>query len=157
MFRLDLSSIHSQSIIYPDYGDRDARQLFMLSPRIIALLFSLVRRRGGYRRRGRPISFAERRRLINRKRRWFTDNIIMHHRRLHEKNREIAVNLTYKRILEKQKDKKPILSKQNVSWCQRIDIKSRANLIKQKSRARQRRAISRWGSIIEERNLKNLL
>jgi hypothetical protein len=149
MFSLDLSSIHSRGIFSPDLGRNYAGQLFMLSPRIVALLFSLVRRRKRVRKRGRSLSLSERRKLINRKQRWFTDNIIMHHRRLHDKNREIAVRLSYEKIIDKQKSRNPILSKQNLSWCQRVDVKNRALLVKERLRARKVRAISRWGSLIE--------
>ena len=84
------------------------------------------------------LSLSERRKLVNRKQRWFTDNIIMHHKRLHDKNREIAVRLSYEKIIDKQRSRNPILSKQNISWCQRVDVKNRALLIKERLRARLR-------------------
>ncbi len=147
MFSLDLSSIHSRGVFSPDFGRNYAGPLLMLSPRIIALLFSLVRRRKRVQKRGRRLSLSERRKLVNRKQRWFTDNIIMHHKRLHDKNREIAVRLSYEKIIDKQRSRNPILSKQNISWCQRVDVKNRALLIKERLRARKIRAISRWDSL----------
>ncbi len=149
MFSLDLSSIHSRGVFSPDLGGNYARQLFMLSPRIIALLFSLVRRRKRVQKHGRCLSLAERRKLVNRRQRWFTDNIIMHHKRLHDKNREIAVRLSYEKIIDKQRFRDPILSKQNLSWRQRVDVKNHASLIKERLRARKIRAVSRWGSLVE--------
>ncbi len=150
MFYLDLSTIHSRGILSPGSGAAYVRQLFMLSPRVVCLLFSLVRRRKRISKCGSRLTIAERRRAVNRRQRWFTDNIIMHHKRLHDKNREIAVKLSYEKIIEKHRAKAPVLSQKNISWCQRIDSKSRALLIKERLKARQKRAISRWGSLIEE-------
>ncbi len=51
----------------------------------------------------RGLSRREMRKIINRRNRWFVDNIIMHHKRLHDYNRQIVIRDARKRSIEKKK------------------------------------------------------
>ncbi len=119
-------------------------------------LYSHVRRA----RPGRGISRRQSRKLANRKRRWFVDNIIMHHKRLHDRNREIVISNARTRALAKRKSKeeqKPSLANspslqrdqsQSSHWRNRIDsqrnLKQKGSEIRSRLEARQLRARSRW-------------
>lgn len=51
----------------------------------------------------RGLSRREIRKIINRRNRWFVDNIIMHHKRLHDYNRQVVVRDARKRSVDKKK------------------------------------------------------
>ncbi|MBM5782702.1 MAG: hypothetical protein FJ368_04690, partial [Pelagibacterales bacterium] len=53
-------------------------------------------------RKGKGLSRSQRRKVANRRRRWFVDNIIMHHKRLHDKSRQNTIDNIRKRALEKR-------------------------------------------------------
>jgi len=53
----------------------------------------------------RGLSRREMRKIVNRKRRWFVDNIIMHHQRIHNKNRQTLVSNARSRAIERKKGK----------------------------------------------------
>lgn len=55
--------------------------------------------------RRRGLSRREMRKIVNRKRRWFVDNIIMHHQRIHHKNRQTLISSARSRAIEKKKGK----------------------------------------------------
>ena len=55
--------------------------------------------------RRRGLSRREMRKIVNRKRRWFVDNIIMHHQRIHHKNRQTLISNARNRAIEKRKEK----------------------------------------------------
>ena len=106
------------------------------------------------------MSRSHRRRVANRRRRWFVDNIIMHHKRLHDKNREIAISNVRNRLLEKKEAlKKQALSLHHASppkneatkWRDKTaDTKDRGLTIRGRLDARRLRARSRWLSVAEK-------
>jgi hypothetical protein len=118
-------------------------------------LYSYVRR--GSRSRG--VSRRASRKNFNRKRRWFVDNIIMHHKRLHDRNRELVITNARTRALNRRKkelDKKTISSsstslqhiRNQGSFTSRIDLRSRGEELREQAKARRIRAESRWASIM---------
>lgn len=118
-------------------------------------LHSYSRRSG--RRKG--LSRRQIRKTTNRKRRWFVDNIIMHHKRLHDRNRAIVVSNARSRALAKREAlKKQGVTKYNESFLQKerqkdrqnSNLKDRANTIRGRADARKLRARSRWLSALEE-------
>jgi hypothetical protein len=126
-------------------------------------LHSYSRRAG--RRKG--LSRREMRKTANRKRRWFVDNIIMHHKRLHDRNRAIVVSNARTRALAKRDSlKKPSSNNHHESFLQReghrggvsnfssssnsSNLRKRAELIRGRVDARKIRARSRWLSALEE-------
>jgi hypothetical protein len=116
-------------------------------------LYSYMRRS---RRRG--ISRRQMRKLSNRKRRWFVDNIIMHHKRLHDRNREIVVGNARSRVLARRKalEKRtapmssPELQKdrESMKWRNAVSLKEKAVELRGRADARKLRARSRWLSAI---------
>ncbi len=120
-------------------------------------LYSYMR---GRRRPG--LSRRQMRKTANMKHRWFVDNIIMHHRRLHAKNRELIVNQTRDRMLAKKNQIKkeslplnPVLrreAEQKTRWQDMAKIKERSNTLRGRVDARKLRARSRWLSIAENVN-----
>ena len=118
-------------------------------------LYSHIRR--GSRTRG--ISRRQARKTSNRKRRWFVDNIIMHHKRIHDRNRELVVTNARTRALARRKaleKKEPQLSQsalqhtrsQSTPWRQKVDLKSRGEELRNRANARKLRAESRWASVM---------
>ena len=113
-------------------------------------LYSHIRRAG----RGR-VNRRQARKMSNRKRRWFVDNIIMHHKRLHDRNRELLISnartlaLARRKAQEKQS---PIggsstLQKdrdQPTKWRDTVSLKQRGADLRGRSDARRLRARSRW-------------
>jgi hypothetical protein len=113
-------------------------------------LYSHIRRAG----RGR-ISRRQARKMSNRKRRWFVDNIIMHHKRLHDRNRELLISnartsaLARRKAQEKQPPMgaSPTLQKdrnQPTEWRDNVILKQRGADLRGRSDARRLRARSRW-------------
>jgi hypothetical protein len=108
------------------------------------------------RRRNRT-NRRERRKVANRRRRWFVDNIIMHHRRLHERNRELAVSKARDRVVArrgmlKKENLQPSQSARSFSkekperenWKERVSLKERGAEIRGRTDLRKMRARSRW-------------
>ena len=62
------------------------------------VIYSFIKRTSH--RRG--LNRREMRKIINRRNRWFVDNIIMHHKRLHDYNRQIVVRDARKRSIIKK-------------------------------------------------------
>ncbi len=102
------------------------------------------------------ISVAQRRRIANRKRRWFVDNIIMHHKRLHDRNRELIISNVRSKIINKRNFlQKPssnlnqALTKDDFQkkWRDKPDIKERGSALRGRVDTRKLRARSRWLSI----------
>jgi len=111
--------------------------------------------RGGYRGR---VNRREARKVANRRRRWFVDNIIMHHKRLHDRNRELIINNAKERVLAKrEKEKNKTLSNfapkkdrnDETKWQDMVRLKERAATVRGRVDARKSRARSRWLSISE--------
>lgn len=118
-------------------------------------LYSHIRRGVG-RGVGRVVlSRAQRRRTANRRRRWFVDNIIMHHKRLHDKNREIAISNVRNRLIEKraalkkQPLSKPTPQNEATKWRDKTSDKDRGLSIRGRIDARRMRARSRWLSVAD--------
>jgi len=113
-------------------------------------LYSHIRRAG----RGR-VSRRQARKMSNRKRRWFVDNIIMHHKRLHDRNRELLISNARTRALARRKSQEkqppmgasPTLQKdrdQPTKWRDTVSLKQRGADLRGRSDARRLRARSRW-------------
>ena len=109
-------------------------------------IYSYVRsgRRHGLNRR-------QTRKKNNRKRRWFVDNIIMHHKRLHDKNRETIVNKARQKVLarhqmlrkgtldntlnpSKAKDKE-----ESMTWRNKVSTKDRGIALRDRVETRRLR------------------
>jgi len=116
-----------------------------------------------YVRSGRNAGISRRlnRRKMNQKKRWFVDNIIMHHKRLHDRNREVAISNARQRAIErnKKKNKENLdleISKLNNSpnkniWRQKIAMQERSKQIRGRIDARRTRARSRWLAISSDK------
>lgn len=119
------------------------------------LLYSHIRR-SAY---GSGLSRREIRKASNRKRRWFVDNIIMHHRRLHNRNREAIVNNARNRVLARREaleQKSSSLQNQpqknhdeKTKWRDAADMKNRGQIIRGRIDSRKLRARSRWLSAVK--------
>lgn len=120
-------------------------------------LYSHIRR--GSRARG--ISRRQARKRSNRKRRWFVDNIIMHHKRLHDRNRELVITNARTRALARRKEleKKPEqLShstlrhnrpKSDQRHQDRSALKKRGEELRQRTLMCRVRAERRWSSVMK--------
>ncbi len=107
------------------------------------------------------LSRRARRKNANIRRRWFVDNIILHHKRLHDKNRELAVNKARdlaiaRRDAEKkrqelslQRAKEPQIDQER-KWRDMARTKGRASIIRERIDSRRLRALSRWSSVSED-------
>lgn len=110
-------------------------------------------------RRGkRGISRRKARKIANRKRRFFVDNIIMHHKRLHDRNRELLISKARSRALARRRaaQSKPEVIKQALlqksrddasQWRDRTDLKEKGLALRGRVDARRLRARSRWLSV----------
>ena len=120
-------------------------------------------RRSGYSR-------SKARKIANRRRRSFVDNIIMHHKRLHDHNRKLVVSTARDRAVQRKKNAESMtlnknnnLSLQNQrkekvalnsqrTWIEKNNIKREGLLIRDKTQILRMRAQSRWASVKEEMN-----
>ncbi len=106
----------------------------------------------------RGLSRSAMRKLVNRKRRRFTDNIIMHHKRLHDKNRQVIIcNARSRALARRAQDKKESPSLERARELKMDDVKMRYSTISLKERGeklrgnvdtRRLRARSRWLSVM---------
>lgn len=108
-------------------------------------------------KRKRGLSRAENRKLTNRKRRWFVDNIIMHHRRLQEINRQKIVSSARERALLRKKNllnnslqrTKPKAKPEiNRTWQNGLSMRDKGVKIRGSVDTRKIRARSRWLSAV---------
>ncbi len=108
-------------------------------------------------KRKRGLSRAENRKLTNRKRRWFVDNIIMHHRRLQEINRQKIVSSARERALLRKKNllnnslqrTKPKAKPEiNRTWHNGLSMRDKGVKIRGSVDTRKIRARSRWLSAV---------
>lgn len=118
------------------------------------VLYSQIRRithRRGFSRR-------QIRKAINRKRRRFVDNIIMHHKRLHDQNRQSIISNARSRALARRNQaKKEAPSLERAKEINRDDIKMKySTSLKERGErlrgtvdARRLRARSRWLSAMQ--------
>lgn len=100
------------------------------------------------------------RKNANIRRRWFVDNIILHHKRLHDKNRSLAVNkardqaiarrdaLKKKQELSLEKARNP-QKDQERKWRELVEMRERSSSIRGRIDSRRMRARSRWLSVAE--------
>lgn len=118
----------------------------LVGHQILRLFFSL-----GRKRKGRRLSRSARKKIINRRRRWFTDNIIMHHKRLHDKNRETIISDAKSLVLSRKlsKNKKKVNLEGNATWRDRVEVKDRGRIIRGRISAKKSRARSRWLSVAD--------
>jgi hypothetical protein len=92
------------------------------------------------------------RKAANMKRRWFVDNIIMHHRRLHAHNRQLIVSNARQRALRKKKglqldhDQHSFARQQakKPDQGQKQDFRTRIEKMRGRVDDRRMRARSRW-------------
>lgn len=119
---------------------------------LVHTFFSVVRKG-----RGRNLSRSQRRKIANRRRRWFVDNIIMHHKRIHDKNRQNTIDDLRKRALARREalKKKPnslkealLLDREGPTiWRDKINLKERTQSTRERIKMREIRAKSRWASL----------
>lgn len=122
----------------------------LIEHKIVNVFFSVIR--GPRRSR---LTRAQRRKTLNRRRRWFTDNIIMHHKRLHDRNRAIVVASVRAKVLAKKAAASGIAIESSHKWRSRIESsKDRATAIRGRIDARRTRARSRWISAQEQTHEK---
>ncbi len=100
------------------------------------------------------------RKNANIRRRWFVDNIILHHKRLHDKNRELAVTkardqavarrdaLKKKQESSLEKARNP-QKEQERKWRELVEVRERSSSIRGRIDSRKMRARSRWLSVAE--------
>lgn len=102
-------------------------------------------------RRKRGVNRRRMRKAANMKRRWFIDNIVMHHRRLHAQNRNLIIKNARERALQKRKkslelqktQKKPV-EKEFRSRTQGNDFRERIEKMRGRIDSRKTQARSRW-------------
>jgi len=111
-------------------------------------------KRGGLSRRMK-------RKNANVRRRWFVDNIILHHKRLHDKNRELSVSRIREQALAKrdalknqqslslQRATQSLKKDDTKRWREMVELKERSNNISGRIDNRRLRARSRWLSVSE--------
>ena len=111
-------------------------------------------------KRKRGLSRAEQRKLINRKKRWFVDNIIMHHRRLQEINRQKLISSTRERALARkknllnnslQKSKPKAKPEINRTWQNGLSMRDRGLKIRGSIDTRKIRVRSRWLNVTNKK------
>lgn len=121
------------------------------------VLFSHIRRSGHGGRVNRRVA----RKMANRRRRRFVDNIIMHHKRLHDRNREAAVGNARLRALARQKKltNTPTQStalqhkrSKTQSYSSKTPLLERAKSLRSNTESKRIRAQSRWASIMRMEN-----
>jgi hypothetical protein len=115
------------------------------------VLYSYVRRSGRNKRRAR----RHVRKIQNRRRRWFVDNIIMHHKRLHDRNRELVITNARSRVLAKREaEARSAAIQRNKEGEQpqkpHDDHKNKISEIRGRLEAKRARTRSRWVSIVED-------
>jgi hypothetical protein len=129
---------------------------------IAHVLYSFIKRT--CHRRG--LSRREMRKIINRRNRWFVDNIIMHHKRLHDHNRKVIISDARKRAISKKGNnfQNSLEKIPSDSFASKVNIRSQfydtqnyneteeekkkryqqSQLIMDRLDARKKRARSRW-------------
>jgi hypothetical protein len=113
-------------------------------------------------RKRRGLTRAQMRKMTNRRRRQFVDNIIMHHQRLAKMNRQTIVGNARERAMarrDKMKNKANFQKDQSFErdqetrkkWQGGISLKERGQKIRGTIDARRTRARSRWLTIVAEK------
>lgn len=109
---------------------------------IFSLFFGYKNKKG--------LTRAQRKKLAMRRYRTFVDNIVMHHKRIHDRNREIAVGQISKPKAIKLKDQptlSPSLNRDSHKWRDKFNPRDHSVIIRGRIDARRLRARSRWVSI----------
>jgi hypothetical protein len=122
------------------------------------ILYGFIKRN----RKRRGLSRAQMRKMTNRRRRQFVDNIIMHHQRLAKMNRQTIVGNARERAMARREktqrkadmQKDQTFEKQQESrkkWQGGVSLKERGQKIRGTIDARRTRARSRWLTIVAEK------
>lgn len=97
------------------------------------------------------------RKIRNRRRRWFIDNIIMHHKRIHDNNRDLVIRKAKHRSNHRKKFLKTNLKVESLEkgasdmkWRNAVSIKDRGAQIRGRIDSRRLRARSRWMSLLND-------
>ena len=123
------------------------------------ILYGFIKRN----RKRRGLSRAQMRKMTNRRRRQFVDNIIMHHQRLAKMNRQTIVGNARERAMahrEKTQRKADLYKDQSFEknqearkkWQGGVSLKERGQKIRGTIDARRTRARSRWLTIVAEKS-----
>jgi hypothetical protein len=123
------------------------------------ILYGFIKRN----RKRRGLSRAQMRKMTNRRRRQFVDNIIMHHQRLAKMNRQTIVGNARERAMARREktqrkadmQKDQTFEKQQESrkkWQGGVSLKERGQKIRGTIDARRTRARSRWLTIVAEKS-----
>lgn len=105
------------------------------------------------RRAGRGMSRRQMRRAQNMRRRWFVDNIIMHHKRIHDRNREMIVNDARARVVARRQISRSVnkeMQKGANLWQEKVKIKEKSQEVRGRVDSRRLRARSRWLSVAQK-------
>lgn len=119
-------------------------------------------------RRGRRPGMSRRqiRKNSNRQRRWFVDNIIMHHKRIHDRNRQLAVDNARSRAIARRdalkREALPLsiqkltapkpAQDESLKWRNAVSLRQKGEELRGRADARKLRARSRWLAISETKN-----
>ncbi len=123
------------------------------------ILYGFIKRN----RKRRGLSRAQMRKMTNRRRRQFVDNIIMHHQRLAKMNRQTIVGNARERAMARREKtqrkadmkKDQTFEKQQESrkkWQGGVSLKERGQKIRGTIDARRTRARSRWLTIVAQKS-----
>ena len=123
------------------------------------ILYGFIKRN----RKRRGLSRAQMRKMTNRRRRHFVDNIIMHHQRLAKMNRQTIVGNARERAMARREktQRKADLHKDQTfekeqearkKWRGGVSLKERGQKIRGTIDARRTRARSRWLTIVAEKS-----
>lgn len=139
----------------------DVRRLLKLNPNLLNDIagYSLIRLQYSRSRIPRLSRFEKRqlRKIRNARRRWFVDNIIMHHKRIHDQNNKLKLDKSKENI---KLNKNPKINRGNISlisksrndccenWQNNLLLKERGRKIRGRIDSRKIRARSRWVSIL---------
>ncbi len=108
----------------------------------------------------KTMSRSKGKKMARRRFRMFVDNIIMHHKRLHDKNRQITIDLVSRGLSKKKDDRKKEKRERNLKeknkWREKYAKDNRAVELKERINARRIRAKSGWVAMMEERRSKGL-
>lgn len=127
---------------------------------VSSLLYSKIYRSA--RRSGHSRSQA--RKLANRRRRYFVDNIIMHHKRIHDYNRKMVISSARDRAVARKKEMEQAAKNRELKkaeqknryehqrWTQKPNIKARSLEIRDRLKTKRIRTDSRWAALIESQN-----
>ena len=102
------------------------------------------------RRAGRGMTRSQMRRAQNMRRRWFVDNIVMHHKRIHDRNREVIVNDARARVMARRqlaRSENKEIGNPQTKWREKVEVKKKGETLRGRVDARRLRARSRWLSV----------